>query len=176
MHPDDLHDAILNDDVDEAAVQARQMLEAGASRRDVLGRLAAAGEHLAGPGSAVSILVLDELGLLRDGASPSLPADYLKAIDGLKPDPNVGTCASAAATGTVVMTQDFLADDKWAELRHLPCALGYVGAWTMPIKSPAGVVLGTFGTYFRNWHRPTSAEMSAVERLAAAAAIVLAQS
>lgn len=176
MPSDDPHDPLLDDGAAEAAIQARQMLEAGAPRREILGRLAAAGEQLAGPGSAVSILVLDERGLLRDGASPSLPADYLKAIDGLKPDPKVGTCASAAATGTVVMTQDFLADDKWAELRHLPYALGYVGAWSMPIKSPAGVVLGTFGTYFRTWHRPTSAEMSAVERLAAAAAVVLSRS
>jgi len=45
--------------------------------------LARAGEQASGPGSVVSILVLDAAGLLRDGASPGLPADYLDAIDGL---------------------------------------------------------------------------------------------
>jgi GAF domain-containing protein len=150
------------------------MLDGGLSRREILTRLATAGEVVAGPGSAVSILVLDQDGLLRNGASPNLPGDYLDAIDRLKPDPAVGTCAAAAATGDVVLTPDFRADDKWAELRHLPMALGFVGAWSVPIKSPAGKVLGTFGTYFRDRRSPADDERKAVQRLAAAAALVLA--
>lgn len=72
------------------------------------------------------------------------------------------------------MTPDFLADDKWAELRHLPLALGFVGAWSVPIKSPEGAVLGTFGTYFRERRYPTSEERKAMELLASAAALILA--
>jgi hypothetical protein len=129
---------------------------------------------VSGAGSAASVLVLDEDGLLRNGASPNLPRDYLDAIDRLKPDAGVGTCASAAATGAIVVTPSFLADEKWAELRHLPLALGFVGAWSMPIKSEQdGRVLGTFGTYFRDAREPTTREMDAVRRLAAAAARVL---
>ena len=86
--------------------------------------------------------VIDEEGLLRNGASPNLPRDYLNAIDRLKPDAGLGTCAAAAATGMMVVTPSFLADDKWAELRHLPLALGFAGAWSMPIKSEDGTVLG----------------------------------
>ena len=49
-------------------------------------------EDVAGRGTAVcSILVLDKEGLLRNAASPNLPADYLAAIDRLKPNPGVGT-------------------------------------------------------------------------------------
>lgn len=162
------------DAIEQAAAHVRQMLAAGAPRREMLTRLATAGEVLSGPGATVSILVLDEEGLLRNGASPNLPADYLDAIDRLKPNPHVGTCAAAAATGRMVITRDFLADDKWAELRHLPCSLGYVGAWSMPIKSPEGTVLGTFGTYFRDRRAPTPEEQNGVETLAAAAALVLA--
>jgi hypothetical protein len=44
----------------------------------------------------------------------------------------------------------------------------------MPIKSPQGKVLGTFGTYFRNRRQPTAQEREGVEHLAAAAALVLA--
>jgi hypothetical protein len=110
--------------------------------------------------------VLDADGLLRNGASPNLPRDYLDAIDRLKPDPMVGTCAAAAATGAVVVTPDFLADGKWAELRHLPLALGFVGAWSMPIKSPRdGRVIGTFGTYYRDVRQPR-AGLAAVGALA----------
>ena len=161
------------DPLEQAAEQVRHMMETGASRREMLTHLATAGEALAGSDASVSILVLDDEGLLRDGASPNLPTDYMVAIDRLKPDPAVGTCAAAAATGTIVITPDFLADDKWAELRHLPCSLGFVGAWSMPIKSPTGAVLGTFGTYFRERRTPTPEERRGVERLAAAAALVL---
>lgn len=56
----------------------------------------------------------------------------------LKPDAKIGTCAAAAATGQPVMTPDFRADEKWADLRHLPIGLGSEGAWSLPIKDPAG--------------------------------------
>lgn len=151
------------------------MLESGVDKKEILVHLARAAEKAAGDGAAVSILLLDKNGLLRNGASPQLPNDYLKAIDGLKPDPEVGTCAAAAATGSVVFTPDFRADGKWAELKHLPLALGYVGAWSMPIKTVEGKVLGTFGTYFRKNRRPSSEEVKGVELLASAASIVLAK-
>ena len=118
--------------------------------------------------------MLNEDGVLRNGASPNLPVDYLTAIDRLKPDAKVGTCAAAAATGLVVITPDLRADDKWAELRHLPLALGFLGAWSVPIKAPSGKVLGTFGTYFRERRSPTPDERKGVELLAQAAALALA--
>jgi GAF domain-containing protein len=134
------------------------------------------GLRVAGRGSAVcSILVLDKEGLLRNAASPNLPADYLAAIDRLKPNPGVGTCSAAAATGLVVVTRDFQADDKWAELRHLPLSLGFNGAWSMPIKTADGTVLGTLGTYFRERRSPTPEELKSVAVLTAAAGLVLAR-
>lgn len=160
------------DPVAEACAEAERLIEAKAPSQDVLACLVSAAEKVAGPRSAVSILRLDRQGLLRNGASPKLPADYLSAIDGLKPDPMVGTCAAAAATGSVVLTPDFRADDKWAELRHLPLALGYLGAWSMPIKRD-DQVLGTFGTYFMDVRRPSPTEMAAVASLAAVAARAL---
>ena len=118
--------------------------------------------------------MLDAGGLLRNGASPNLPPDYLRAIDGLRPDAAVGTCAAAAATGAVVETPSFLADGKWAELRHLPMSIGFVGAWSMPIKSSRdGKVLGTFGTYYRDLRRPSLRDLEAVALLVATAARAL---
>jgi GAF domain-containing protein len=151
----------------------RDMMEQGVPRTEILTYIASEAEGISGEGSTASILVLDEQGLLRNGASPNLPDDYLAAIDRLKPDANVGTCAAAAATGDIVVTQDFLADDKWAELRHLPSSLGYVGAWSMPIKTDDGKVLGTLGTYFRSRRLPTQAEQHRIAQLAQAAAMVL---
>ena len=84
------------DFISRASEHVRQMQRAGMPRGDILARLAREGERLAGPGSVVSILVLDEEGLLRNGSSPGLPPDDLAAIDRLRPDARVGTCAAAA--------------------------------------------------------------------------------
>ena len=150
--------------------RALRMIEAGAALRDSLSVLTSAVEALSNGRTVASILILDKEGLLRNGASPNLPADYLDAIDRLKPHPDLGTCAAAAATGEVVMTPNFYNDERWAELRHWPLVLGFFGAWSMPIKSPEGRVLGTFGTYFREHRLPTDAERETVAFLVTIAA------
>jgi len=162
-----------HDIANAARKRAIAMLKEGTLPAQVLYHIATAAESITPPGSAASILVRDEHGLLRNGASPQMPADYLEAIDGLKPDANLGTCAAAAATGKVVVTKSFHEDSKWAELRHLPLALGFVGAWSLPIKSEGGRILGTFGTYFRDRREPTSEERSMVALLADAAALAI---
>ena len=158
----------------EIAAAARQraltMIRDGFARREVLTHIASVAERLSVPGCAASILVLDENGLLRNGASPNIPADYLDAIDRLKPDANVGTCAAAAATGNVVITRSFTDDSKWSELRHLPLSLGYVGEWSTPIKGDNGRVLGTLGIYNREQREPTLEEKEVMSLLASAAA------
>lgn len=162
--------AILHD----AERRAVRMIEEGMPLPATLAHLATAAEAASAGRTVVSILVLDREGLLRNGASPNLPADYLDAIDRLRPDPAVGTCAAAAATGEVVLTPSFLDDQRWSELRHLPLALGFHGAWSMPIKSAQGAVLGTFGTYFRECRHPSETEREVVGRLAPLAARAIA--
>ena len=149
------------------------MMEKGSGCKDILTHLIYAAESISGNKAVSSILVLDHNGLLRNGASPGLPDDYLKAIDRLKPDANLGTCASAAATGKMVITTDFMADNKWAELKHLPLSLGFEGAWSMPIKDDSGKVLGTFGTYFVEKRKPTPEEIESIKLLSMAAARVI---
>lgn len=153
---------------------AIRMIGSGAARSEILLFLAREAEKASGDDSTVSILFVDKQGLLRNGASPKLPADYLKAIDGLQPNPNVGTCAAAAATGNIIFTPSFYADNKWSELRHWPTSLGFVGAWSYPIKDKNNKVLGTFGTYFRIQREPSGEELKGTALLASAAALVLA--
>ena len=160
--------------LDAAQERAQHMIDTGSPLRDILTVLAAAGEAVSLGRTVCSVMLLDKEGLLRDGASPNLPADYLDAIDRLKPDPDVGTCAAAAATGEIVMTPDFYNDNRWSELRHWPLALGFLGAWSMPIKSSGGKVLGTFGSYFREHRLPTDDEQKAAAFLVTIAATAIA--
>ena len=62
------------------------------------------------------------------------------------------------------------------QLRHLPLSLGYVGAWSVPIKTTDEKVLGTFGTYLSYSRRPSEEELKGTALLAEAVAIVLTKS
>ena len=152
--------------------RALEMIVRGEPIRDVLDTLCRVVEEQ-GSGAVASILLLDDHGCLHDGASPSLPASYLSAIDGLHIDPDVGTCAAAAARRCVILTPDIAAAPGWAGLAHLPLALGLQSAWSMPIMSGTGEVLGTFGTYFRDRREPTPAEIETVQTLTRTAAVAL---
>ena len=105
--------------------------------------------------------------MLRNGASPNLPRDYLDADRSPAARPGGRHLRRRRRDRAIVVTTpSFLADDKWGELRHLPLALGFVGAWSMPIKSPTDQrVLGTFGTYYRDERQPTTHEVEAVTGL-----------
>ena len=150
-----------------------EMVVSGAPLGEVLTYLARVVEEQSDGKAVASILLLDNDGLLRNGASPTLPGDYLKAIDGLKPCAGVGTCCAAAATCQVVLTPDIANDPKWETLKHLPLGLGFVAAWSQPITASDGRVLGTFGTYFRECREPTHFERQSVEMLARAAAVAV---
>ena len=145
--------------------RALRMIDGREPLHQVLAFIASAAEELCDRKIVASILLIDREGLLRNGASPNLPADYLDAIARLRPHPEVGTCAAAAATGNVVVTPDFLDDSRWSELKHLPLALGFRGAWSMPIKDEDGRVLGTFGSYFFEPRTPTDHERAVVSEL-----------
>lgn len=165
----------LDSALDATVQRVEALLLGGREAREALGQLALIIDALSGGMSSASILVLDDDGLLRNGASPSLPRDYLEKIDKLKPHPLVGTCAAAAATGRTVVTPDLQDDDKWAELRHFPLALGFRAAWSMPLKDESGRVVGTFGTYFRESRQPTEQEIDSIARLAPLASRAIAQ-
>lgn len=157
----------------DAQKHSLEMLVSGSPLDEVLTYLARVVERQSGGRAVASILLLDAQGRLHNGASPGLPEDYLDAIDGIKADPEVGTCAAAAALGHVVVTPDIAADHGWRAIKHLPLGLGFRAAWSMPIFARDGRVLGTFGTYFRERREPEPLERQVVEVLARTAALAI---
>jgi PAS domain S-box-containing protein len=157
----------------DAQKHSLEMLVSGSPLDEVLTYLAQVVERQSEGRAVASILLLDERGHLRNGASPGLPESYVNAIDGIKADPEVGTCAAAAARRAVVVTPDIAADPKWRELKQLPLGLGFRAAWSMPIFARDGRVLGTFGTYFRERREPDVLERQVVEVLARTAALAI---
>jgi PAS domain S-box-containing protein len=154
--------------------QALQLVISGAPLEEIFTRLIQTVEAEASGRAVAGILLLDPDGRrLRHGAAPSLPAAYNTAIDGVEIGPLLGTCCAAAYRGEVVITPDIASEAGWATLKHLPLELGFRAAWSMPILSASGKVLGTFGTYFRECRVPTEQEKEIVAMLCKTAALAI---
>jgi diguanylate cyclase (GGDEF)-like protein len=100
------------------------------------------------PSVKASLLMLDATShTLHSGLGPSLPPEWLAAIDGVVIGPNVGTCGAAAWSGRLTVTGNIAEDPSWAPIRDKAKAAGFGHCWSMPIKSAGGDVLGTLALY-----------------------------
>ncbi|HLK91366.1 MAG TPA: ATP-binding protein [Polyangia bacterium] len=139
-----------------------ELLATGAELSDVLAALARLFEEQV-PGMLCSILLLDEHGRLRHGAAPSLPADYVRAIDGIAIGPAVGSCGTAAYRRERVIVEDVTSDPRWAAFRDFAVGHGLRACWSQPVFGTKGEVLGTFALYYGTPRRPGPAEVALIE-------------
>ena len=153
-------------------VEVLERLIRGDKLEEILHLLACMVEQLA-PDAVASISLLDDTGRLCYGAAPSLPDEYNRAIDGIPIHPDVGTCCAAAARAEIVITPDIATDPGWQTIRHLALGLGLKAAWSMPILSGRGKVLGTLGTYFREIREPSDHERRTVALFTRTAAVAI---
>ncbi|MCS6896783.1 MAG: PAS domain S-box protein, partial [Nitrospira sp.] len=128
----------------------------------------------AAPHLLCSIVFLDARHhCLRPGPAPSLPPEYVALADGVSIGPSVGSCGTAAYTGQPVIVVDIATDPLWAGWKDIPLAHGLRSCWSMPIKSPAGQVLGSFAIYSRTPRYPTAWDRTLMERIAHLAGIAM---
>lgn len=121
-----------------------------------------------------SILLLDADGRhLRHGAAPNLPPSYTAAIDGVEIGPSVGSCGTAAYTGSPVVATDIASDPRWADFRDLALGHKLQACWSTPILASDGKVLGTFAMYYREPREPTPEHMDLVGFVTRSAALVI---
>jgi len=136
------------------------MIAANAPLAEILKRLVLLIEAQS-PEMLCSILLLSDDGdHIRHGAAPSLPEDYVKAIDGAPIGPKNGSCGTAMYRGERVVVKDILADPLWEDYRDLASASGLRACWSTPIMSGRGKVLGSFAMYYRQPQTPTGEETS----------------
>jgi diguanylate cyclase (GGDEF)-like protein/PAS domain S-box-containing protein len=114
------------------------------------------------PECLTSILCIDDRNTLYPLASPSLPASYSQAIQGLPIGDCVGSCGTAAFRGEEVLAFDMQTDPLWADYMDLILPLSVKSCWSIPIKSTTGRVLGTLGFYHKTNHTPSSFERQLV--------------
>jgi len=114
------------------------------------------------PGLLCSVLLLEH-DRLRHGAAPSLPAEYCRAIDGVRIGPMVGSCGTAAHSRRPVVVSDIANDPLWKEFRDLALAHDLRACWSFPILATDGRCLGTFAMYYREPRTPTPHDWHVVE-------------
>jgi GAF domain-containing protein len=128
------------------------------------------------PGMKCSVLLVDaDRRRLRQGAAPSLPESYCRAIDGVEIGPSRGSCGTAAFTGRRVIVEDVLTHPYWKGYTHLAVAAGLRACWSEPILSGAGIVLGTFAMYYAEPRAPEPHELDFIRGSAHIAAVAIEQ-
>ncbi len=150
--------------------EERRMLELvakGAPLSEVLNTLTRAIERIS-PGALCTVMLLDEehCRRLSVASGPSLPQEYLQALNGLEIGPDVGACGSAASRNETVVVADIATDYRFAQARDFVLGHGLRSCWSQPIRDSRNNVLGTFAMYHRHIARPRSEEL----RMARAAA------
>jgi formate hydrogenlyase transcriptional activator len=125
-------------------------------------------------GMLCSITLLDEDGShLRYAASANLPEVYRAATDGARIGPNVGSCGAAAYLRQPVFVSDILSHPNWANFRGVVLQSGLRAAWSTPIMSHDGKVLGTFCMYYREVRDPDPGEIQLMDYASRIAGIAI---
>ena len=169
----DITERKRNEDLSNGQRGVLERIASGAPLRETLAELVRVLEAQE-PEMICSVLLLDDDGLhLRHGAAPSLPADYIQAIDGLAIGPNVGSCGTAAFRREAVIVEDIATDPLWHDFRALARAHGLRACWSTPIFDAIGRVLGTFAIYYRQAGRPPPQHLRMIEIATQTAAIAI---
>ena len=123
-----------------------------------------------------SILLLDRDGRhVRHGAAPSLPAEYVKAIDGSAIGPGAGSCGTAAFRREAVFVADIATDPLWADYKRLALAHGLRACWSTPVFDAQHNVLGTFAVYYRKPALPDERHLQLIDVATRTAAVCIAK-
>ena len=159
----------------DAVLDVLKMMLLGAPLNEVLTSITRLMEAHS-KGTLCSILLVDEDRLhLRYGVAENLPQTYRAAIDGICIGPNVGSCGAAAYLRQPVFVADILSDPKWVKFKDSAVAAGLRAAWSSPILSHDGKVLGTFGMYYREVRNPGTDEIQLIDYASRIAGIAIEQ-
>ena len=105
--------------------------------------------------------------------APHLPDALRTALGRATVDARNGSCAAAVYLDRQVLVADVTKDPFWADRRDVALAAGVRAAWSTPIKSASGHVLGSLGVYRADPGLPTAAESQIMARAAQLAGIAI---
>src|SRR4029077_10602858 len=140
-----------------------EMIANGANLSDVLNELCAAIDtHSSGTSF---VCLMDQAGnQLLPIAGPHVPSAFVRAITPWPIGPNRGSCGTAAFTKQRVVIPDISDDPRWPDdTRALAIAHGVCAAWSEPLISKDGEVLGTFCISHTQARIPNDEDLELIE-------------
>lgn len=113
------------------------------------------------------IALLDEQGQhLHTVSAPSLPKDFIKALEGMKIGMGVGSIGTAAYTRKRVIVEDVMTHPYWDKNRKIAKKSGIGSSWAEPIIGAKGNTLGAFGIYHHEILAPDAYDINLIEQSA----------
>jgi formate hydrogenlyase transcriptional activator len=159
----DIEDRKQTETLRAAESRTLEMVANGANLSDVLNDLCAVIDEHASATSFVCLMDRDCKQLLPI-AGPHVPAAFVRAITPWPIGPNRGSCGTAAFTKGRVIIPDISDDPRWPDdARALALSHGVCAAWSEPLISTAGEVLGTFCISYSAPRTPSSRDLELIE-------------
>src|SRR5882762_5089131 len=140
-----------------------EMIANWANLSDVLNELCAAIDtHSSGTSF---VCLMDQAGnQLLPIAGPHVPSGFARAITPWPIGPNRGSCGTAAFTKQRVIIPDISDDPRWPDdARGLAIAHGVCAAWSEPLISKDGEVIGTFCISHSQARIPNDEDLELIE-------------
>jgi diguanylate cyclase (GGDEF)-like protein/PAS domain S-box-containing protein len=110
---------------------------------------------------------------LNFGVAPSLPREFVAAMDSAPVDIRYGSCAAAVYLSRHISVADVATDAFW-EFRREAAGYGSLrAAWSTPIVASDGKVVGTVAVYRRQPGIPTRKDLELMSRMAQIAGIAI---
>jgi diguanylate cyclase (GGDEF)-like protein/PAS domain S-box-containing protein len=110
---------------------------------------------------------------LTFGVAPSLPREFVAAMDGAPIGTHAGSCAAAVHFARQITVADIEHDELWEFRREAALQAGLRAAWSAPIVASDGQVVGTFAVYRREPGVPSAHDHEFMLRMAQIAGIAI---
>jgi PAS domain S-box-containing protein len=127
-------------------------------------------------GGCCTVMLLNPDGVtVHSAAGPSMPRDYLAALNGLPIGPAAGSCGTAMFRKETVIVSDILNDPLWAPYRNAAAHYGLRACWSMPILLDRDTVLGSFAMYYHEVREPNDDDRRLIHTATHLAGIAIAR-
>jgi PAS domain S-box-containing protein len=141
-----------------------EMMANGASLPEVLNDLCAAIDAHSQTGASMVCLMDPDGKQLIPAAGPHVPTAFTTAITPWPIGPNRGSCGTAAFMKQRVIISDISNDRRWPdEARDLALNHRFCAAWSEPLISKDGEVLGTFCVSYAEPRIPNNQDLELIE-------------
>lgn len=128
------------------------------------------------PNAVASVMLLDPAGeSLSVIAAPSIPADAIARLNGLRPAASAGSCGTAVFSGVPQYVENTLEDPRWSPpgMRQWALDFNVCACWSYPIEVEGDRVIGSVALSSFEHRAPEEFHRRLLETASQLAAIVI---